>query len=100
MIIKIINSMFYFWHTSLVVLFIAVAYYLGFKYGEKAKATKKSKLKVWKVLKQPPQTFLAHGGSAGPILFRSDKETPHEDWIKGYRRWQKTNQKQNDHTSK
>jgi hypothetical protein len=26
--------MFYFWHTSLVVLFIAVAYYLGFRYGK------------------------------------------------------------------
>ncbi len=85
--------MFYFWHTSLVVLFIAVAYYLGFKYSEKAKATKKSKLKVWKVLKQPPQTFLAHGGSAGPILSRSNKETSHKEWLKGYHKWKskKTN---------
>ena len=40
--------MFYIWHTLLIAGFIGLAYYLGFKYGEKAKATKKSKAKLWK----------------------------------------------------
>jgi len=38
--------MFYIWHTLLITAFIGVAYYLGFRYGVKAKAIKKSKAKV------------------------------------------------------
>ena len=77
--------MFYIWHTLLITAFIGVAYYLGFRYGVKAKATKKSKAKLWKALKQEPH--IASGGSAGPILNYPNKETSQEDWLKGYRKW-------------
>jgi len=89
--------MFYIWHTLLIAGFIGLAYYLGFKYGEKAKATKKSKAKLWKALKQPT---IAHGGSVGPIINYPNKDTSHSEWLKGYWQWRKTNQKQNDRTSK
>ncbi len=89
--------MFYIWHTLLIAGFIGLAYYLGFKYGEKAKATKKSKAKLWKALKQPT---IAHGGSVGPIINYPNKDASHSEWLKGYWQWRKTNQKQNDRTSK
>ena len=45
--------MFYFWHTSLVVLFIAVAYWLGYQYGFKKKVKTIAQKKLLKVLKNP-----------------------------------------------
>ena len=88
--------MFYIWHTLLVTAFLGIAYYLGFKHGVKAKAIKKSKAKVWKALKQPT---VVQDNSMGRMPV-PNLETSHEDWIKGYNKWQKTNQKQNDLTQK
>ena len=76
--------MFYILHTLLITAFIGVAYYLGFRYGVKAKAIKKSKAKVWKALKQEPH--IAHN-STSSILNYPNKETSQEDWLKGYRKW-------------
>ena len=47
--------MFYFWHTSLVVLFIAVAYWLGYQFGLKKKVKVTSQKKMWKLLKSKPK---------------------------------------------
>ena len=76
--------MFYVWHTLLITGFIAIAYYLGFEYGKKSKAIKKSKAKVWKALKRPT---VVQGGSAGPVMPVPNLETSHADWLKGYRKW-------------
>ena len=76
--------MFYIWHTLLITAFIGIAYYLGFKYGVKAKVIKKSKAKVWKALKQQSIVPVA---SVSSIMSYSNKETSHEDWLKGYRKW-------------
>ena len=89
--------MFYFWHTSLVVLFIAVAYWLGYQYGFKKKVKTIAQKKLWKVLKNPT---IANGNSAGPIMSYSNKDTSQSEWLRGYRKWQKTNQKLNDPTQK
>jgi len=88
--------MFYIWHTLLVTAFIGIAYYLGFKHGVKAKAIKKSKAKVWKALKQQP----SRPKHVSSIMSIDNRETSHEDWLKGYNKWQKTNQKLNDPTQK
>jgi len=80
--------MFYIWHTLLITAFIGVAYYLGFKYGVKAKAIKKSKSKVWKALKQQPVASVTSFKT-----FYPNKETSHKEWLKGYHKWKskKTN---------
>ena len=87
--------MFYFWHTSLVVLFIAVAYWLGYQFGLKKKIKVFSQKKLWKVLKSTPKEEVEVA-----ISTVSPNETSQEDWIKGYNKWQKTNQKLNDLTPK
>ena len=54
---------------------------------------KREKAKVWKLLKQEPKKEIEYD------LFRClnfDKN----DWIKGFKKWQKTNQKLKDLTSK
>ena len=77
--------MFYIWHTLLVAGFLAIAYYLGFKHGVKAKATKISKAKVWKALtKKQPQPISLDISSR-----YSNKETSHKDWLSGYHKWKK-----------
>ena len=88
--------MFYIWHTLLITAFVGIAYYLGFKHGVKAKVIEKSKAKVWKALKQP---IVVEDNSMGRMPV-PNLETSHEDWIKGYNKWQKTNQKLNDLTQK
>jgi len=82
--------MFYFWHTSLVVLFIAVAYWLGYQFGLKKKVKVTSQKKMWKLLKSKPKQEV----EAVSIAI-SPNETTQEDWIKGYDKWKskKTNQK-------
>ena len=82
--------MFYFWHTSLVVLFIAVAYWLGYQFGLKKKVKVASQKKMWKLLKSKPKQEV----EAVSIAI-SPNETTQEDWIKGYDKWKskKANQK-------
>ena len=87
--------MFYFWHTSLVVLFIAVAYWLGYQFGLKKKVKVASQKKMWKLLKSAPKEEVEVA-----ISTVSPNETSQEDWIKGYNKWQKINQKLNDLTQK
>ena len=72
--------MFYLWHTSLVVLFIAVAYWFGYQFGLKKKIKVFSQKKLWKVLKSTPKEEVA-------ISTVSPNETSQEDWIKGYNKW-------------
>ena len=74
--------MFYFWHTSLVVLFIAVAYWLGYQFGLKKKIKVFSQKKFWKVLKSTPKEEVEVA-----ISTVSPNETSQEDWIKGYNKW-------------
>jgi len=80
--------MFYFWHTSLVVLFIAVAYWLGYQFGLKKKIKVSSQKKLWKVLNSTPKQEVEVARSSV-----SPNETSQEDWIKGYKKWKsrKTN---------
>jgi len=40
--IKIINSMFYIWHTLMIATFIGVAYWLGYTYGKRQIKIKKT----------------------------------------------------------
>ena len=87
--------MFYFWHTSLVVLFIAVAYWLGYQFGLKKKVKVTSQKKMWKLLKSKPKQEVEVVSTA-----ISPNETSQEDWLQGYNKWQKTNQKLNDLTQK
>jgi hypothetical protein len=74
--------MFYFWHTSLVVLFIAVAYWLGYQFGLKKKVKVASQKKMWKLLKSAPKEEVEVA-----ISTVSPNETSQEDWIKGYNKW-------------
>ena len=74
--------MFYFWHTSLVVLFIAVAYWLGYQFGLKKKIKVSSQKKLWKVLNSTPKQEVEVARSSV-----SPNETSQEDWIKGYNKW-------------
>mgnify|MGYP001277533412 FL=1 len=83
--------MFYVWHTLLVASFIAIAYYLGFEYGKKSKAIKKSKAKLWKALKRPTVVQ----GDTDPVMPVPNLETSHKDWLKGYRRWKKQSNQNN-----
>ena len=80
--------MFYFWHTSLVVLFIAVAYWLGYQFGLKKKVKVASQKKMWKLLKSKPKQEVEVISTA-----ISPNETSQEDWLKGYNKWKsrKTN---------
>ena len=39
---RIINIMFYVWHTLMIASFIGVAYYLGFEYGKRKIKIKKT----------------------------------------------------------
>ena len=80
--------MFYFWHTSLIVLFIAVAYWLGYQFGLKKKIKVASQKKMWKLLKSTPKQEVEPVG-----ISISPNETSQEDWLKGYRKWKsrKTN---------
>ena len=64
--------MFYIWHTLLITAFIVVAYGLGYRFG-------KTKYKAKKV--KPTLTL---------VDTWSDKETPHKDWLRGYHKWKKT----------
>ena len=74
--------MFYFWHTSLVVLFIAVAYWLGYQFGLKKKIKVTSQKKMWKLLKSKPKQEVEVASTA-----ISPNETSQEDWLKGYNKW-------------
>ena len=74
--------MFYFWHTSLVVLFIAIAYWLGYQFGLKKKVKVASQKKLWKVLNSTPKQEVEVARSSV-----SPNETSQEDWIKGYNKW-------------
>ena len=74
--------MFYFWHTSLVVLFIAVAYWLGYQFALKKKVKVASQKKMWKLLKSAPKEEVEVA-----ISTVSPNETSQEDWIKGYNKW-------------
>ena len=74
--------MFYFWHTSLVVLFIAIAYWLGYQFGLKKKIKVSSQKKLWKVLNSTPKQEVEVARSSV-----SPNETSQEDWIKGYNKW-------------
>ena len=80
--------MFYFWHTSLVVLFIAVAYWLGYQFGLKKKIKVTSQKKMWKLLKSKPKQEVEVVSTA-----ISPNETSQEDWLEGYNKWKsrKTN---------
>ena len=80
--------MFYFWHTSLVVLFIAVAYWLGYQFGLKKKVKVASQKKMWKLLKSKPKQEIEVVSTA-----ISPNETSQEDWLEGYNKWKsrKTN---------
>ena len=80
--------MFYFWHTSLVVLFIAVAYWLGYQFGLKKKIKVASQKKLWKVLKSTPKQEVKFAETSV-----SPNETSQEDWLRGYNKWKsrKTN---------
>jgi hypothetical protein len=80
--------MFYFWHTSLVVLFIAVAYWLGYQFGLKKKVKVASQQKMWKLLKSKPKQEVEVVSTA-----ISPNETSQEDWLEGYNKWKsrKTN---------
>ena len=80
--------MFYFWHTSLVVLFIAVAYWLGYQFGLKKKVKVASQKKMWKLLKSKPKQEVEVISTA-----ISPNETSQEDWLEGYNKWKsrKTN---------
>jgi len=83
--------MFYIWHTLLVAGFLVIAYYLGFKHGVKAKATKISKVKVWKALTKKSELV-----SLDTVSSRySNKETSQKDWLAGYRKWQKQSNQKN-----
>jgi len=42
MMTQIINSMFYIWHTLLIVTFIAVAYHMGYQYGKRQNKVKET----------------------------------------------------------
>ena len=72
--------MFYIWHTLLVVAFIAIAYGLGYRFG-------KTKYTAPKVKKVKPKLTL--------VDTWSDKETPHEDWLRGYHKWKKQSKNRN-----
>ena len=80
--------MFYFWHTSLVVLFIAVAYWLGYQFGLKKIVKVASQQKMWKLLKSKPKQEVEVVSTA-----ISPNETSQEDWLEGYNKWKsrKTN---------
>ena len=75
--------MFYFWHTSLVVLFIAVAYWLGYQFGLKKKVKVASQKKMWKLLKSTPKS----ASNDLPRSLISPNETSQEDWLEGYNKW-------------
>ena len=64
--------MFYIWHTLLIIVFIVVAYSLGYRLG-------KEKIRY----KKPTLTLV------------SDKETSHEEWLRGYHKWKKQFKNQN-----
>ena len=68
---------FYIWHTLLVTVFIAIAYGLGYRFGKTKYKVKKAKPKLTLV-----DTW-------------SDKETPHEDWLRGYHKWKKQSKNRN-----
>ena len=87
--------MFYIWHTLLVTAFIGIAYYLGYQFGLKKKIKVASQKKLWKALKTTPKQEVEVA-----ISTVSPNKTSQEDWIKGYNKWRKTNQKLNDHTQK
>ena len=79
--------MFYIWHTLLVAGFLVIVYYLGFKHGVKAKATKISKAKVWKALTKKSELV-----SLDTVSSRySNKETSQKDWLVGYHKWKRNN---------
>ena len=64
--------MFYIWHTLLIIVFIVVAYSLGYRLGKEKTRYKK-----------PTLTLV------------SDKETSHEEWLRGYHKWKKQFKNQN-----
>ncbi len=74
--------MFYIWHTLLITAFIVVAYGLGYHFGRTKYKAKKVK-----------PTFKHYGIPLTLVDTWSDKETSHEDWLKGYHKWKsrKTN---------
>ena len=89
--------MFYIWHTLLVTAFIGIAYYLGYQLGLKKKIRVASQKKLWKVLKSTPKQEVEFDTPEALTHAEvSPNETSQEDWLKGYNRWQKTNQKLND----
>ena len=64
--------MFYIWHTLLITAFVVLAYGLGYRFGKTKYKAKKVKSTLTLV-----DTW-------------SDKETSHEDWLKGYHKWKST----------
>ena len=68
--------MFYIWHTLLIIVFIVVAYSLGYRLG-------KEKIRYKTRYKKPTLTLV------------SDKETSHEEWLRGYHEWKKQFKNQN-----
>ena len=63
---------FFVWHTLLIASMLIVAFGLGFMLGNTKYNVKKSK---------PTLTL---------VDTWSDKETSHKDWLKGYHKWKKT----------
>jgi len=60
---------------------------------------KKKEKKFWKLLKKDTR-IKSYSVTDDLESFVEGLHSEEDYWIKGYRRWQKTNQKQNDHTSK
>ena len=88
--------MFYIWHTLLVTAFLGITYYLGYRLGLKKKIKVASQKKLWKVLKSTPKQEVEFDTPEALTHAEvSPNETSQEDWIKGYDKWQKINQKQN-----
>ena len=63
------------WHTLLIAAMLVIAFGLGFKLG-------KTKYTTPKVKKVKPTLTL--------VDTWNDKETSHEDWLKGYHKWKST----------
>ena len=67
--------MFYIWHTLLVAAFIAIAYGLGYRFG---------RIKLYDRLLNGKKV------KSNLVNAQSDKETSHKDWLEGYHKWKKT----------
>jgi hypothetical protein len=50
-----------------------------------------SKRKLWKILTTEPQQHISLGQAISSV--HSERETPQDEWLKGYWRWKKQNNK-------